>query len=107
MSNITKKQRYELITKISKLERYLKENSAPERFLQILNDIKQEFLQDKYGLVFEDHVEDVAENKNTMLVEKNGLCIENGGQVNLIIEGENLVVLKLLEKDYRGQIDVI
>jgi adenine specific DNA methylase Mod len=97
MSNITKKQRYELITKISKLERYLKENSAPERFLQILNDIKQEFLQDKYGLVFEDHVEDVAENKNTMLVEKNGLCIENGGQVNLIIEGENLVVLKLLE----------
>ena len=107
MSNITKKQRNELITKISKLERYLKENSAPELFLQILNDIKQEFLQEKYGLVFEDHVEDVAENNNTMLVEKNGLCIENGGQVNLIIEGENLVVLKLLKEDYEGRIDVI
>ena len=66
MSNISKKQRNELITETSKLKRYLKENSAPERFLQILNDLKQEFLQEKYGLIFEDHVEDVAENNNIM-----------------------------------------
>jgi len=107
MNNITKKQRKKLISKISGLEGYLKENSAPKQFLQILNDTKQELLQEEYGLVFEDHVEDVTDHNNAMLVEQNGLRIDNRGQINQLIEGENLVALKLLKKDYGGKIGVI
>ena len=107
MSNITKKHRDELISKLARLERYLKETSAPRWFLQILNDAKQKLLQRKYGLIFEDHVEDVAKNDNATLIEQTNLHIDKEGRINHLIEGENLVVLKLLNEDYQGRIDVI
>jgi len=107
MSNITRKHIEELISKISELERYLEEISAPEQFLQVLDKAKQEILTEKYGLVFEDHTEESKGKKNVNLVEERSLRIENGGQMNQLIEGENMVVLKLLEESYTGKIDVI
>jgi adenine specific DNA methylase Mod len=106
MSNITKKKREQLISKLSELERYLVEHSAPDNLLQILNDAKQEILMEKYGLVFEEHIEEEAQKK-AELVEERSLRIENGDRMNQLIEGENLVVLKSLEGVYTGAIDVI
>lgn len=106
MSNITKKKRKQLNSRLSELERYLIEHSAPEELLQILNDARQEILMEKYGLVFEEHIEEVAE-KNAELVEQKSLRIESGDRMNQLIEGENLVVLRLLEKEYTGAVDVI
>ena len=107
MVNITKNQRNEQTCKIDELETYLKKNSAPEQFLQILNGIKQENAIKKYGLVFEDHIEEVTEMNNAKLVEQRSLSIENGGQINQLIEGENLIALKLLKESHYRKIDVI
>lgn len=107
MTNVIKNQRNELISKICELEIYLKKISAPEQFLQILNDIKQENTIQEYGLVFEEHIEGIAEMNDAKLVEQISLSIENGGQINQLIEGENLIALNLLKERYHGRIDVI
>jgi len=40
-------------------------------------------------------------------VEDESLFIDNGGQMNFLIEGDNLASLKLLEKTHKGKIDLI
>lgn len=109
MSNISRKHREQLVSKIFGLKRYLKENSASEHFLQLLDDIKQELVQEKNGLVFENHIEDAdyMDNDKAILIEQNDLRIENGGHINQLIEGENLIVLKLLKQNHRRGVDVI
>lgn len=42
-----------------------------------------------------------------MLTEDKGLFIDNGGQMNFLIEGDNLASLKLLEKTHKGKIKMI
>lgn len=42
-----------------------------------------------------------------MLTEDKGLFIDNGGQMNFLIEGDNLASLKLLEKTHKNKIDLI
>lgn len=97
----------DLISKISKLETYLEEISAPEFYLQIVSQTKDEIQKDNYGLVFEEHSEEPAENAKLKLVEDKTLRIENGSRINQLIEGENLEALNILKKRYKGKIDVI
>ena len=64
----------------------------------------------KYGLIFEEHREEIDEVLDThtpVLTEDGSLFIDNGGQMNFLIEGDNLASLKLLEKTHRGKIDLI
>lgn len=42
-----------------------------------------------------------------VLTENKDLFIDNGGQMNFLIEGDNLASLKLLEKTHKGKIDLI
>ena len=42
-----------------------------------------------------------------MLTENADLFIDYGGQMNFLLEGDNLAALKLLEKTHRGKIDLI
>ena len=42
-----------------------------------------------------------------MLTEEADLFIDHGGQMNFLLEGDNLAALKLLEKTHRGKIDLI
>ena len=107
MSNPTKKQKEELISKISKLEKYLKNQSDPDNNLPILDELKQYILHESYGLVFEDHIEDISDIENFELAEITDLCIDNGENENIIIEGKNLIALYLLMEDYRGRVDAI
>ena len=107
MASMTKKQGNEIISKICELEVYLKKKSAPEQFLHVLDDIKQENIIKKYGLVFEEHIEEITQKNNAKLLEQKSLRIENGGKINQLIEGENLIVLKLLKQSHQGRIDVI
>lgn len=67
-------------------------------------------IQKKYGLVFEEHqehIEEVMNNRIPVLVEEKELFIDNGGRMNLIIEGDNLAALKVLEKTHEESIDLI
>lgn len=64
----------------------------------------------KYGLVFEEHreeIDDVLDTHTPVLTEDKSLFIDNGGQMNFLIEGDNLASLKLLEKTHKGKIDLI
>lgn len=110
MSNISTKKKSEINSKMTELRQYLKENFAPESIIQNLEDINEEIDNTKYGLVFEDHLEEIEElliHKDTELVEQKELGIGNGHKFNYLIEGENLVALKHLEKTCVGKIDVI
>lgn len=42
-----------------------------------------------------------------VLTENADLFIDYGGQMNFLLEGDNLAALKLLEKTHRGKIDLI
>jgi len=107
MSNMTKKQNDELDRKISELTRYLKQRSSPKKYIQLMNEIRQLQVQQRYGLVFEEHSEETVIHPRAKLKEIVGLRIDNEGQDNILIEGENLVALYLLRKKYSSKIDVI
>ena len=110
--NLSKQRREELIGKINEIRAFL-ENSGDTnatRLIAFAAELEKEVRQKKYGLVFEQHKEhvDVILEKNLpVLTEVKSRFINNGGDVNFLIEGDNLAALKLLEKTHRGRIDVI
>ncbi len=111
--NISKKTREDMIAKIKKLRTFI--SSAPQdentgNLLTYLSDLEKDVNGKKYGLVFEEHREDIDEVLDThtpVLTENTDLFIDNGGQMNFIIEGDNLASLNLLEKTHKGKIDII
>lgn len=67
----------------------------------------------KYGLVWEEHAEIVEEEMKTKIpvfvedVEKKIAGNPDSHDYNFLLEGDNLHILKLLEKTHAGKIDVI
>lgn len=59
---------------------------------------------------FEEHcaeIDEVLDTHTPVLTDEKDLFIDNGGQMNFLIEGDNLASLKLLEKTHKGSIDII
>ncbi len=112
-TNISKQKRDDLLTKIEEIRRYISNAAQDENtgnLLSYLSEIEKDINGKKYGLVFEEHREDIDEVLEThtpVLTEETDLFIENGGQMNFLIEGDNLASLKLLEKTHKGRIDLI
>lgn len=109
-TNISKKRRENLINKINEIKNYLIENVLNTEFIGYLSELENEIKGTKYGLVYEEHREKIDEILNThtpVFVEEKELFIDNGGQLNFLIEGDNLPALKLLNKTHKGKIDVI
>lgn len=113
MSNISKKHREDLLDKIQQIRIFIA--SAPQdantdNLLQYLDELTKDVKGKKYGLVFEQHREQIDEILDThtpVLTEQKDLFIDNGGEMNFLIEGDNLAALQLLEKTHKGKIDVI
>lgn len=111
--NISKQKREDLLAKIKKIRIFI--SSAPQdentaNLLSYLSDLEKDVNGKKYGLVFEEHREEIDEVLDThtpVLTENRDLFINNGGQMNFLIEGDNLASLKLLEKTHKGKIDLI
>lgn len=78
-----------------------------------LTEIKRLLNMKKYGLVWEEHVEEVEEmmKKNIPVFkeDKNKMFRDNNENnlFNFLLEGDNLHSLHLLEKTHKGQIDAI
>ncbi len=109
-NNISKKKDKENLVKISNIKKFIIQNTDDKSIIQMVEDIEQELLDKKYGLVFENHYEDVEadiDNSSIRLEEIEEYCIEGNGIMHTLIEGENLIALKLLNKTYCGKIDVI
>ena len=112
-TNISKQKRNDLIAKIGQIRTFI--SAAPQdentgKLLTYLSELEKDINGKKYGLVFEEHREEIDEILDThtpVLTEDKDLFIDRGGQMNFLIEGDNLASLKLLEKTHRGKIDLI
>ena len=112
-TNISKKKRDDLLDKIKQIRAFIA--AAPQdentgNLLSYLSELEKDVNGKKYGLVFEEHREEIDEVLDThtpVLTEDADLFIDHGGQMNFLLEGDNLAALKLLEKTHRGKIKMI
>jgi len=112
-TNISKQKRDDLVNKIKAIRSYIAiayQDENTGNLLKYLSEIEKEVKGKKYGLVFEEHYEGIDELLGThtpVLTEDKTLFIDNGGQMNFLIEGDNLAALKLMLKTHKGKVDVI
>lgn len=112
-TNISGEKRQALLSKIAEIKSFIEQNSNDKNASQLisyLGDLTREVNGKKYGLVFEEHreaIDEKLEQNAPILIEEKDLFIDNGGELNFLLEGDNLASLKLLEKTHRGKIDVI
>lgn len=112
-TNISKKKRDDLLDKIKQIRAFIA--AAPQdentgNLLSYLSELEKDVNGKKYGLIFEKHREEIDEVLDThtpVLAEEADLFIDHGGQMNFLLEGDNLAALKLLEKTHRGKIYLI
>ncbi len=112
-TNISKKKRDDLLDKIKQIRAFIA--AAPQdentgNLLSYLSELEKDVNGKKYGLVFEEHREEIDEVLDThtpVLTEDADLFIDHGVQMNFLIEGDNLASLQLLEKTHKGKIDLM
>lgn len=90
----------------------LKKEHSDDVSIQAFNEIENHIRDKKYGLVWEEHSEQVDEllKENIPILTADSerrLCKDALLPWNFIIEGDNLQALYLLEKTHRGKIDCI
>ena len=106
-TNISKQKREDLLNKIKEIRTFISAAQQDENtgnLLSYLSDLEKDVNGKKYGLVFEEHREEIDDVLDT---QEKDLFIDNGGQMNFLIEGDNLASLKLLEKTHKGKIKMI
>lgn len=109
MANLSKIRRDKLINFINQLR---EEHKTDDRILIALGEIENEINSKKYGLVWEEHDENVdnmiADNVPvfTEVQEKEITKCQNQ-KYNFLLEGDNLHSLYLLEKTHKDKIGVI
>lgn len=112
-TNISGIKRESLISKINQIKTFIEQNAHDQNaanLISYLGELTREVNGKKYGLVFEEHreaIDEKLENNAPVFTEEKGLFVDGGGELNFLLEGDNLASLKLLEKTHRGKIDVI
>ncbi len=108
MANLSKKKRDQMIAFLESL----KESHSDDASIQAFNEIENHIRDKKYGLVWEEHSEEVddllKENIPILTADpERRLCKDASLPWNFIIEGDNLQALYLLEKTHKGKVDCI
>jgi adenine-specific DNA-methyltransferase len=106
--NISKIRREQLLQKIEEIRLHLLKNAPNPQLEDYLLELASEIKNRKFGLVFEKHrekIDDLMLTHLPVLTEDKELTIDNGGQWNFLIEGDNLPALELLLKTHKGKID--
>ena len=109
MENLSQIKREQMISFLEKL----KEQHSDDESLIAINQIEKELTSKKYGLVWEEHEEEVDVKMQTHIPvftevkEREIIGNPDSEEFNFLLEGDNLHSLKLLEKTHRGKIDVI
>lgn len=109
MANLSRLRRERMFDFLNNLK---VENRHDERILQSIAEIENELNEKKYGLVWEEHSEQVDEmmvdNVPIFLEDKSREIARAGdNKYNFLIEGDNLHSLMLLDKTHHESIDVI
>jgi len=108
--NISKEKRESLLAKIGELRNYLRNTNASREMTVYLTELEVEVKRQKFGLVFEEHKEEIDEKLEThtpVLQEDKSLFINSGRTINFLIEGDNLAALTLLRKTHFEKLKVI
>ncbi len=109
MANLSQIKREQMISFLEKL----KEQHSDDESLIAINQIEKELTSKKYGLVWEEHEEEVDVKMQTHIPvftevkEREIVGNPDSKEYNFLLEGDNLHSLKLLEKTHIGKIDVI
>ena len=109
MENLSKKRRNEMIAFLE----MLKKKHSDDDSLIAINRIEKELTSKKYGLIWEEHQEQVDEKLETYIPvfseapEYELTEDEYNESFNFLLEGDNLYSLKLLEKTHKNKVDVI
>lgn len=108
MANLSKIKRDNMIAFLKQLKQEHNDDASIRAFNEIENHLREK----KYGLVWEEHSEEVdellAENIPVLTADPNRqLCTNESLPWNFIIEGDNLQALYLLEKTHKGKVDCI
>lgn len=108
MANLSQLKREKMLAFLEKL----KEQHTDDDSLIALGEIEKELKSKKYGLVWEEHEEAVDVQMKTQIpvfteVKEKEICADENGAYNFLLEGDNLHSLYLLEKTYKGKIDII
>lgn len=104
MANLSQIKREKML----KFLETLKEQHSDDESLIAINQIENELTSKKYGLVWEEHEEEVDVKMRTHIpvfteVEaKEIVGASESEQYNFLLEGDNLHSLKLLEKTHKG-----
>ena len=106
--NLSKVKREKLLSKLE----LLKQQIDDEDIIATLNEVETELTKKKYGLVWEEHSEEVDEQMKSnipiFIEDKDKEIISDETlPFNFLLEGDNLHSLKLLEKTHKGKIDII
>ncbi|WP_139903944.1 DNA methyltransferase [Clostridium thermarum] len=110
MANLSQEKRQRMLNFLTIIKEEHKDN---DEALKAIYEIENELVSKKYGLVWEEHEEnvDIQMRENipvfTEIKDKEIIGDINNPNFNFLLEGDNLHSLKLLEKTHRGKIDVI
>lgn len=108
MANLSKLKRDRMLAFLDKIRESHKND---DDILVSINEVEDELLNKRYGLVWEEHSEEVEErmlDEVPVFIEEKDKEINNGGEsYNFLLEGDNLHSLHLLEKTHCGRVDVI
>ncbi len=112
-TNVSKEKRDDLLQKIEQIRTFVA--TAPQdentgNLLTYLSELEKDVRGKKYGLVYEEHresIDEILETHTPVLTEAPELLIDSGGEMNFLLEGDNLAALRLLEKTHKGRIDLI
>lgn len=108
MANLSKLKRDKMIAFLEEL----KQQHSDDASIRAFNEIENYLHEKKYGLVWEEHSEEVdellEENIPVLIADpERRLCKDETLPWNFIIEGDNLQALYLLEKTHKGKVDCI
>lgn len=109
MANLSQEKRERMLAFLETL----KKQHSDDESLIALGEIEKELKSKKYGLVWEEHEEEVDVKMRThipVFTEDGSKEIDadtTTGSYNFLLEGDNLHSLRLLEKTHRGKVDVI
>ncbi len=109
-TNISKKKRDDLLDKIKQIRAFIA--AAPQdentgNLLSYLSELEKDVNGKKYGLVFEEHREEIDEVLDThtpVLTEDADLFIDHGVQMNFLIEGTTLLHCSCLKRPIREKL---
>ena len=108
MGNLSQIRRAEMLEYLN----HLKEIHTDDESRIALSKIETALTEKKYGLVWEEHEEEVDRKLVHNIpvfreVEDKKIIADENGDFNFLLEGDNLHSLKLLEKTHKGKVDVI